>query len=63
MHHMNLRAIRQSLAARGIRIDRDGSNPDGSQRYAVWPIGKPRITARKAADLDTGYVIGLRLAA
>lgn len=60
--HMNLRAARQSLAARGIRLDRDGSYPDGRCRFAVWRTGTPRFLGRTTDDVDMAYIMGLRMA-
>jgi hypothetical protein len=60
--HLNFRGVQQSLAGRGIRIDRDGSYPDGRSRYAVWPQGTIRLLARRTDDIDMAYIAGLRMA-
>lgn len=61
--HLTLRAVQQSLAARYIRCQRVDPYPDGRTRFAVWPLGKPRAIAKHTDNIDTAYVLGLRMSA
>ena len=57
----NLRAVRQSLAPRGIRCERVEPYNDGRCRFAVFPIGK-RYLSKFSDDVDTLYIMGLGMA-
>lgn len=61
MSHLTLRGVQQSLAARGIRMSRTDPYPDGRNRFAVWPSGAPRASAKHTDDIEHGYIIGLRM--
>lgn len=60
--HLNFRGVQQSLSARRIRCQRVTPYSDGRNRYAVWPEGKPRITAQHTDNIDMAYILGLKMA-
>lgn len=61
MQH-SLRAVQQSLAARSINCGRIDPYPDGRSRFAVWPRGTTRAAAETTDDIETAYIMGLKMA-